>query len=208
MEFVRYRFYRWRYEARLEEKLVLAFVFAVITGICAQIRLYLPWTPVPVTMQTFAVFLSAIILGRSWGGISQAFYVALGLAGIPWFAGFKGGLAVLYGPTVGYLLGFIISALFVGYLVDRYVGARFFLTLLPILIFANFIIIYGLGLLWLLLIFPGLGFYKLLMIGAIPFVPGDLAKILAVSAIGKAITPKVAFNGEKDFSKECELLHD
>jgi biotin transport system substrate-specific component len=206
MEFVRYRFYRWRYEAHLEEKLVLAFAFAVITGICAQIRLYLPWTPVPVTMQTFAVFLSAIILGRNWGGISQAVYVALGLAGIPWFAGFKGGLAVLYGPTVGYLLGFIISALFVGYLVDRYVGARFFLTLLPILIFANFIIIYGLGLLWLLLIFPGLGFYELLMIGAIPFVPGDLAKILAVSAIGKAITPKVAFNGERDSSKKYKLF--
>lgn len=206
MEFARYRFYRWRYEAGFEQKLALALAFAALTGLCAQVRLYLPWTPVPVTMQTFAVFLSAIVLGRNWGGISQTIYVTFGIAGIPWFAGFKGGLAILSGPTAGYLFGFIISAFFVGYLVDRYVGARYFFTLLPILLFANFAIIYGFGLLWLRALFPEQGIYELLVMGVIPFIPGDIAKIIAASAVGKFITPKIAFNGEVDAFRRYRLI--
>ncbi|MDI9610406.1 MAG: biotin transporter BioY [Archaeoglobales archaeon] len=206
MDFVRSKFFRWRYEAEFEQKLLLALAFAMITGLCAQIRLYLPWTPVPITMQTFAVFLSALVLGKHWGGISQTLYVSLGFAGIPWFAGFKGGLAVLSGATAGYLFGFIVSAFFIGHLVDRYVGVRFFLTLLPILLFANFVMIYGLGLLWLSLIFPNAGISELLMIGAVPFIPGDLTKILIVSAVGKVIMPKIAFNGEVDADRRYRLF--
>ncbi|MCS7144728.1 MAG: biotin transporter BioY [Archaeoglobaceae archaeon] len=206
MDFVRYRFFRWRYEAEFEQKILLALAFAAFTGLCAQIRLYLPWTPVPITMQTFAVFLSALVLGKHWGGISQVLYVSLGFAGIPWFAGFKGGIAILSGPTLGYLFGFIIAAFLVGHLVDRYIGARYFLTLLPILMFANFVIIYGLGLLWLSWMFPNTGFFELLMMGAIPFIPGDLTKILMVSAVGKMMMPKVAFNGEVDAGKRYRLF--
>ncbi|MDI9643372.1 MAG: biotin transporter BioY [Archaeoglobales archaeon] len=206
MDFVRSKFFRWRYEAEFEQKLLLALAFAMITGLCAQIRLYLPWTPVPITMQTFAVFLSALVLGKHWGGISQTLYVSLGFAGIPWFAGFKGGIAVLSGATAGYLFGFIVSAFFIGHLVDRYVGVRFFLTLLPILLFANFVMIYGLGLLWLSLIFPNAGISELLMIGAVPFIPGDLTKILIVSAVGKVIMPKIAFNGEVDADRRYRLF--
>lgn len=206
MELVSYRFYRWRYEAGVEHKLALALAFALFTGICAQIRLYLPWTPVPVTMQTFAVFLSAIVLGRNWGGISQAIYVSLGLAGIPWFAGFKGGIAMLSAPTVGYLFGFVIAAFLVGHMVDRYIGARYFLTLLPLLLFANFFVIHFAGLLWLKFLFSDLGLYELLLIGTIPFIPGDLAKIFAVSALGRAITPKIAYNGEVDATRSYRLF--
>jgi len=204
MIYLSYRFYRWRYEANFEQKLALALAFAALTGICAQIRLYLPWTPVPVTMQTFAVFLSAIVLGRNWGGISQALYVSLGIAGIPWFAGFKGGFAVLQGPTMGYLLGFVLAAFLVGFLIDRYIGARYFVTLFPILLFAN-LCIYTLGILWLSLMYPP-DIYGLLAIGVIPFIPGDLAKILAVSAIGRAIIPKRAYNGEADAFRTYRLL--
>lgn len=206
MEFGRYNFYKWRYEARFEQKLAMALAFAILTGICAQIRLYLPFTPVPVTMQTFAVFLSAIVLGRNWGAISQTLYVSLGLAGIPWFAGFKGGLAILSAPTFGYLLGFIMAAFLLGLLVDRYIGARYFLTLFPILLFANFCVIHLTGILWLKLIFPELGLYELLLIGTIPFIPGDIAKILAVSAIGKAIMPKIAYNCEADAMRRYRLF--
>ncbi|MCX8172063.1 MAG: biotin transporter BioY [Archaeoglobaceae archaeon] len=206
MEFSRYNFFKWRYEAEFEQKILLALAFAAFTGLCAQIRIYLPWTPVPITMQTFAVFLSAIILGKYWGGVSQILYVSLGFAGVPWFAGFKGGIAVLTGATVGYLFGFIVAALFVGHLVDRYIGARFFLTLLPILMFANFVLIYGLGLLWLKVIFPEKDIFQLLMLGAIPFIPGDMIKILLATAIGKAIMPKMAFNGEVDKGKKYRLF--
>lgn len=207
MEFSTLSFYRWRYDARFEQKLLLALAFAAFTGLCAQLRLYLPWTPVPITMQTFAVFLSAILLGRNWGGVSQALYVAIGALGVPWFAGLKGGVSVLLGPTGGYLLGFIISALFVGYLIDRYIVSRFFVTLLPILLFANFAIIHGLGCAWLYALYAGqLTIFDVLFMGSLPFVPGDLAKIFAVSAVGKLITPKVAYNGEVDAGRRYRLF--
>ncbi|MEM1956992.1 MAG: biotin transporter BioY [Archaeoglobaceae archaeon] len=210
MEFSRANFYKWRYEAEFEQKLVLALAFAAFTGLCAQLKIYLPWTPVPITMQTFAVFLSAILLGRNWGGVSQIFYVTLGTLGVPWFAGLKGGIAVLLGATGGYLLGFIISAFFVGYFIDRYIVSRFFVTLFPLLLFANFAIIHGLGCLWLYswLTATGQGvtILDVLIMGSLPFVPGDLAKILAVSATGRLITPKIAYNGEVDAGKKYRLL--
>ena len=70
-------------EVSLANKVILALGMAVLTGVLAQVRLFLPWTPVLVTCQTFAVLLAGIILGRYWGGISQVIYVALGAAGIP-----------------------------------------------------------------------------------------------------------------------------
>ena len=207
MEFSRISFFRWRYEARFEQKLALALAFAALTGLCAQMRIYLPWTPVPITMQTFAVFLAAMVLGRNWGGISQAFYVLFGAAGIPWFAGLKGGISVILGPTGGYLIGFIIAALFLGYFVDRYIASRFFVTLFPLLLFANFGIIHGLGCLW-LYFWTGMSasIFELLMMGSIPFIPGDIAKIFAASAVGRLLLPKAAYNGEVDAGKKYRLL--
>ncbi len=207
MEFSRVNFFRWRYEAGFEQKILLALTFAAFTGICAQIRIHLPWTPVPITMQTFAVFLTAIILGRNWGALSQTFYVLFGALGVPWFAGFKGGFAAFFGPTGGYLVGFVISAFFIGYFVDRYIASRFLLTLFPLLLFANFGIIHGLGCLWLYL-WTGMSvsMLELLVIGSLPFIPGDIAKIFAISAIGKIILPKVAYNGELDAGKKYRLV--
>ncbi|MCS7119298.1 MAG: biotin transporter BioY [Archaeoglobaceae archaeon] len=210
MEFSRETFFRWRYEANFEHKIMLAIAFALLTGLCAQIRIPIPWTPVPITMQTFAVFTSAIILGKKWGGVSQAIYVSLGAFGIPWFAGFKGGFAAILGPTGGYLLGFIIAAFFVGYFIDRYIASRFFITLLPLMLFANFVIIHGLGCSWLYAWLSIMGqsptILQILMMGSIPFIPGDITKILAISAIGKAITPKVSYNGEVDAKKKYRLF--
>ncbi|MEM4472468.1 MAG: biotin transporter BioY [Archaeoglobaceae archaeon] len=210
MEFSRVNFFRWRYEARFEYKLMLAIIFAIFTGMCAQIRIPLPWTPVPITMQTFAVFLSAIILGKNWGGISQFIYVSLGTLGIPWFAGFKGGISAILGPTGGYLLGFIIAAFFIGYFIDRFILSRFFITLLPLLLFANFIIIHGLGCTWLYFWLLSIGKYpslsEILLMGSLPFVPGDLAKIFALAAIGKLIMPKSAYNGEIDVGRKYKLF--
>ncbi|MFA4991708.1 MAG: biotin transporter BioY, partial [Candidatus Omnitrophota bacterium] len=96
-------------EVSIANKFILAFGMAGLTGILAQLRIMLPWTPVPITGQTLAVLLAGVLLGRSWGGISQVIYVVLGVAGIPWFNGFAGGYGVLLTPSGGYLLGFILS---------------------------------------------------------------------------------------------------
>lgn len=199
----RYSVFKWRHDLAIENKIVLALCMAGLTGLLAQVRVVLPWTPVPITGQTFAPLLFGVLLGRWWGGISQAIYVILGVAGIPWFAGASGGYSALIGPSGGYLIGFILAALFVGYFTDKYIRARSFASLLSLMLFANFVLIYIPGLvqlgIWCRLVKGSLPtLWQLLLMGAIPFIVGDIIKILAAATLAKGITPKEAFNGEVD----------
>lgn len=203
----KYEAFRWRYEASFVRKLALALGMACLTGLVAQLRIPLPWSPVPITGQTFAVLLAGVLLGRWWGGISQAFYIGLGALGVPWFAGWSGGIGVLLGPTGGYIYGFILAALLMGWFTERYVRSRSFLTMLGLMLVANFGLIHGPGLLqlgmWLKLV-QGKAFtlWQLLSMGTIPFIPGDVTKAAAAAAIARGITPKMAYNGEVDQGKK------
>ena len=129
------------------KKLSLSLVMACLVGLLAQARILLPWTPVPITGQTFAVLLGAVLLGQWWGGVSVAIYICLGIAGVPWFNGWTGGLATIAGPTGGYIIGFVLAALFLGYFVDKYIKARSFWNLLGLMLFADFVLVFGPGLL-------------------------------------------------------------
>lgn len=196
----RYAAFRWRYELSVPQKIVLALIFAGIIGLVAQIRI--PFEPVPITGQTFAVLLTGVLLGKRWGGISVASYVGLGAAGVPWFYGWSGGIGHLTGATMGYLIGFILAALFLGFFVDRYINSRRFLPMLGLMLFANFVLIYGPGLLWLNTFMPGgLFSYSLLWFGMLIFIPGDIIKAIAAAAVVKGIAPKEAYNGEVDKGK-------
>ena len=171
-------------EVSLANKIILALGMAVLTWILAQVKLFLPWTPVPVTCQTFAVLLAGIVLGRYWGGISQIIYVSL-------FAGF----GAIMGPTGGYLLGFVLAALFVGHVTDKYSWSKGFYQTLAIMAFANFVLIYLPGMIQLnawLYLFKGapLNFSQLAYAGVMPFIAGDMIKIVSAALIAKAISPR------------------
>jgi biotin transport system substrate-specific component len=194
----RYAFFKWRYQLEFYHKVILAISFACITGILAQIRFYLPWSPVPLTGQTFAVLLSAVVLGKWWGGISQSIYLGVGIAGVPWFAGINGGFAYLAGPTGGYLIGFVLAAFFLGYCVDRAVKSRKYWTMFGLMFFANFGIVFGLGLVWLSFTAAFIDIWGLLLIGLIPFIIGDTIKIAIAAGIASSITPKQAYGSEVD----------
>ncbi len=203
---MRYRLFRSRSQARVISKLLLALGMAVLTGLAAQIRIPLPWSPVPITGQTFAVLLAGVLLGSWWGGMSMALYLGLGVLGIPWFAGWGSGLGHLAGPTGGYIIGFIFASLFVGYMADRYVRARSFLSMLALMLIANFLFIYGLGLiqlgLWLSLVKgSAVTLSGLLYMGLIPFIAGDITKAVLAAALARGITPKEAYNDEADADK-------
>jgi len=168
-------------EISLANKIILALGMAVLTWILAQVRLFLPWTPVPVTCQTFAVLLAGVVLGKYWGGISQIIYVSL-------FAGF----GAIMGPTGGYLLGFILAALFVGYVIDTYSWSKGFYQMLGIMMFANFILIYLPGIIQLNIwfhLFKGSSpnITQLVYAGVVPFVAGDAIKIVSAALIAKAL---------------------
>ena len=187
--------WQWRRELGWVKKLSLALGMACLIGLLAQARIPLPWTPVPITGQTFAVLLGAALLGRWWGGVSLATYIGLGIAGVPWFNGWTGGIARIAGPTGGYLIGFILAALFLGYFVDKYVKARSFRSLLGLMLFADFVLVFGPGLiqlhLWSNLAGQGtIGFYQLLTMGLLPFIAGDVVKVVAAAGAAWALLPK------------------
>lgn len=203
---IRYDVFHWRYELSITKKLALAMGIAGLTGLLAQTRILLPWSPVPLTGQTFAVLLAGVLLGRWWGGISLGIYAGLGAAGLPWFSSWSGGAGYILGPTGGYIIGFILAALFLGHFTDTYIRARSFRSMLALMLFANFVLIYSPGLfqlgLWVRAITgEPVSFTTLLGMGALPFIPGDIAKAVAAAAIAAGVTPKRAYNGEVDKGK-------
>jgi biotin transport system substrate-specific component len=187
--------FRWRYELSVPKKLALALGVAALTGLLAQARFYLPWSPVPLTGQTFGALLAGVLLGTWWGGASMALYAGLGAAGLQWFQGWGGGYAYLTGPTGGYIVGFILAALFLGYATDRYVRARSFPVMLGLMLFASFVLVYGPGLLqlhlWLVNVKgQAVTLGQLLTMGAVPFLAGDAVKVVTAAIVARAITLK------------------
>jgi biotin transport system substrate-specific component len=174
----------WREQAGvwLAANVVLVVAGSLLTALAAQVSIPLPFTPVPITGQTFAVLLVGAALGRRRGAASMALYVAQGLAGLPVFAGGKAGLAVLLGPTGGYLIGFIAAAFVTGWLAERGWDRRPLTTALA-MVFGN-LVIYLFGVSW-LAVFVGIS--KAPLLGMVPFIPGDILKIvLATAALPEA----------------------
>ena len=181
-------------ESSTATKVLMSLLMACFTGIMAQIIIPLPWTPVPITAQTFAVLCSGLFLGKKYGCLSQIFYVILGVAFIPWFGGMTGGLEILLGSTGGFFIGFIIASYFIGYITEKYANARNFTRMTAVIGIANFALIYipGLAGLALFLTSQGTAFgvMNLLMMGLIPFIAGDIVKILGAATVSKVFLPK------------------
>ena len=196
---VRLNLFKWRYELSFVYKIVLALGLACLTGLLAQIRFYIPGTPVPLTGQVFGVILAGVLLG-TWGGISQIFYLGIGAVGVPWFAGFGGGLAYLIAtPTLGYLLGFIIAAFFIGFIVDRYLKSRKFLSMTLLMLFTTFVLIYVPGVIYYYFWFgSSLGLIELLTMCVLPFIAVDIVKAVLAAGIATTITPKTSYGREVD----------
>jgi len=194
----RLNLFKRRYELSLINKIILALSFACLTGLLAQLRFYIPGTPVPVTGQVFGVILAGVLMG-TWGGISQVMYIGIGAAGIPWFAGLNGGIGYIVGPTGGYLIGFILAAFFIGFIVDRYLKSRKFFSMMLLMLFSTFILIYIPGLIY-LYIYTGtiLGVTELLTMCVLPFIAADFVKAVVAAGIATSITPKVSYAKEID----------
>ena len=192
---IKYTFFKWRYSLTLINKLGLAFSMAILTGLMAQIRIYLPFSPVPITGQVLAVLLSGVICGGAFGSISQLIYISLGLAGIPWFAGFSG-QNFFSSPTAGYLIGFVVAPWVIGGCTDNYIRARSFLSQLKLMMLGVGII-YIFGALGLALVMK-LNLLQALILGVIPFVFVDLVKAMLAASVSSVILPQTSYNGEID----------
>jgi biotin transport system substrate-specific component len=150
---------------------------AAFVGLAAQIAIPLPFTPVPLSGQTFAVLLSVAALGPARGALGMLLYAVAGIAGLPWFAGHQSGWAI---PSLGYVLGFVLAAVVVGALARR--GADRTVARTAGLMVVGNLCIYAIGVPWLMAsVDVGLG--RALVLGVVPFLIGDVVKILLASLL-------------------------
>jgi len=157
------------------KEMTVTSLFAALTIVGSYIFIPLPFSPVPITLQLLFTFLAGGILGRKLGFLSQVLYLFMGAIGLPVFAAGTGGIGVFFGPTGGYLLGFLPAAYLAGMGKNKFSTKLFYLLL-------------GLCFLYLsgitgLIIFGGLNINSALSTGILPFLPGDLFKVLLASYI-------------------------
>jgi biotin transport system substrate-specific component len=167
----------WSRHRSLARDLLWVVGFSLFTAAVAQIRITLPFTPVPLTGQTFAVLLCGAVLGSRRGFASQALYLAEGAAGLPVFAGGAGSVAHLLGPTGGYLWSYPLAAGLIGWLVER--GAGRTVSRLLLALCASDVVILACGALW-LHFYYGVSYRQGSLLGFYPFLIGDMLKIVLV----------------------------
>lgn len=151
--------------------LLVSLASLVIAG-AAQVAIPLPFTPVPLTGQTFGVLLTGMALGSRRGALAVALYLLEGALGLPVFAGGAAGLVKLLGPTGGYLAAFPLAAFVAGLLAERGWDRKPGTTVVGMLLASA--VIFLLGALWLARFVGGLG--PAVVQGVLPFLPGDLVK--------------------------------
>jgi biotin transport system substrate-specific component len=150
---------------------------AVFVGLTAQVAIPLPFTPVPLTLQTFSVLLVGAALGSVRGAASMALYLLAGVAGVPWFANQQSGWAF---ASFGYIVGFVAAAWLVGWLAERGADRRVVPTI-GMMALGN-VVIYVFGVAGLMLL-ADLPLSTALAKGVLPFLIGDVIKILLAAGL-------------------------
>ena len=162
------------------KQMVLIAPMTAGTCVLGPLSIPLPFSPVPISLTNFAIFLAIFVLGMKNGTISFIIYLLLGAVGVPVFSSFRGGLQVLAGPTGGYLIGFIFLALIMGFALDHF-DRKLLPTIIGMII--GMVVCYAFGTVWLAKLLS-LSFKEGLMMGVIPYLPGDAAKIIIAAIVG------------------------
>jgi len=165
--------------------LILSSIFTAIIGILAQITI--PFPLVPITGQTLAIGLAATILGARYGTISTLLYIAVGAIGVPIFASMQGGIGAIVGPTGGYLIGFIPTAYFIGWYIEK---TKLTFTHVMIANLIGMIITLAFGTIW-LKISASLSWSVAISTGVLPFLIGGILKAALTSYIGVLVKKRL-----------------
>lgn len=181
----------------LVRDVLLIIGFSLIIALTSRLEIHLPFTPVPITLQTLFVLLTGAALGSKRGALALLAYLAEGAAGLPVFAGGAGGFLYLFSVTAGYLWAFPIAAFVVGWLCERRLDRKFWSSAFAML--PGSLIIYAIGVPWLAVV-AHLSLYQAFLGGMLPFIPGDLFKLVVAAlllpsawAIVRKVKPEETF---------------
>lgn len=161
----------------------LATIGIMTAIICVLGPLSIPIGLVPISLTNLAIFFALYALGMKKGTISCLLYILIGFVGMPVFSGFTGGAAKFFGPTGGYIIGYICMALIAGLFIDKFIK-KWYMSLLGMIL--GTVVLYTFGTAW-LAYQAELTVSAALMAGVIPFIPGDLLKIAIVTILGPKI---------------------
>jgi len=168
------------------EKLRSVVLCSLMAGLMAAgAFIQVPIGPVPIVLTNLFVLLSGLLLGARWGAASAALYLLVGAIGLPVFSGGRGGLAHLFGPTGGYLFGFVLSAWITGFIRERFHRS---VNGSVIAVILGSLIIYGLGVPWVKTI-TQMTWNKAWMVGMVPFLPGDALKAISAVILFRSVRP-------------------
>ena len=160
-------------------------VFAVIMAICSWISIP---AAVPFTLQTFGIFIAVGVLGGKRGSLSVLVFILLGAIGIPVFANFSGGIGVLAGPTGGYIIGFLFSALLM-WAMEKLPGKKSVMQIVSMI--AGLIVCYAFGTVWFVIVYGRMngpiGFTAALASCVVPFIIPDIIKIALAYVLSRKL---------------------
>lgn len=160
---------------------LLVLGFSALIAVTSRLEIHLPFTPVPITLQTLFVLLTGAALGSKRGALAMLAYLAEGAIGLPVFAGGAGGfMYLLASPSAGYLWAFPVAAFVVGWLCECRLDRSFWTSVFAML--PGSLIIYAIGVAWLAVI-AHMTFYQALVAGMLPFIPGDLFKLVVAALL-------------------------
>lgn len=162
------------------KQLVLVGLMAAVFCILGPFALDIPFSPVPISLGFLAIYLIVSILGMKLGTLSVTIYILLGLVGLPVFTHFTGGAGKLFGPTGGYIIGYIFMALICGFFIDRW-DNKFLVSFLGMLL--GTAACYLFGTVW-LAVSMSMTFPQALATGVLPYIPFDLVKLLLALSLG------------------------
>ena len=173
------------------KQLALVGLMAAVICVLGPWALNIPVSPVAISLGTLAIYFVVSVLGMKLGTISVMIYILLGLAGVPVFTNFTGGPGKLFGPSGGYIIGYIFLALIAGFFVDKF-GTNQFVCFAGMV--SGTIVLYIFGTFWMGYQMD-LTFTQALMAGVVPYIPGDLIKIVIAMTVGGQIRKRLVRAG-------------
>lgn len=180
------------------KQLALIGLMAAVICILGPLALYIPISPVPISLGMLGIYFVTSVLGMKQGTISVLIYILLGLIGMPVFTGFTGGPAKLFGPTGGYIIGYIFMALICGFFVDKFEKnlPLYFLGMI-----LGTVVCYLFGTVWLGCLLH-MTFAEALAAGVLPYIPGDLVKLIIAMIVGCQLRKRLLKAGLIEASHE------
>jgi len=167
------------------QMMVHASLLAALTAVGAFLSI--PIGPVPIVLQSLFILLAGLLLGRMWGTVSVGIYLLAGAFGLPVFAGGTGGIGRFFGPTGGYLFGFL-PAVYITGLISEKRNKNVLMDVFAMI--CGSALIYAFGVSWLKVI-TGMELNRAVVVGMFPFLPGDALKIAAAAFIARSVRPLI-----------------